>query len=150
MKIAILSNPKKLAAAYVVEGLLQEVQKHKGVQILLDKPLAEKLKRKDLLKTDQEMSSAADLLVVLGGDGTLIQTARDMAKKDIAMIGVNLGRLGYLAEIEKEHIEQTLERLITDEYETEERMMLCGITNIDGKEISIKDLVKMRIILLTQ
>ncbi len=97
---------------------------------------------------EADIPEQTECIIVLGGDGTLIQTARDMAKKDIALIGVNLGRLGYLAEIEKEHIEQTLERLIADEYEIEERMMLCGLANVGGKglekEFALNDIVITR------
>ncbi len=97
---------------------------------------------------ESDVPENTQCIIVLGGDGTLIQTARDMAKKEIALIGVNLGTLGYLAEVETDHIEQTLERLIADEYETENRMMLSGVANVKGneqpKEYALNDIAIMR------
>ena len=65
-------------------------------------------------------------VIVIGGDGTLIQAARDLRNKDIPMIGVNLGNLGFLAEIEKDSVEETLDMLIRDDFTIESRMMLTG------------------------
>ena len=69
---------------------------------------------------------------MLGGDGTFIQAAGLLAPKRIPMIGVNLGHLGYLAEVDKEKITPALDRLIADDIVMEERMMLSGTPVIDG------------------
>lgn len=68
----------------------------------------------------------ADCILVLGGDGTLLQAARDMINKDIPLLGINLGTLGYLAEVEETGIEAALNQLMSGEYEVEQRMMLNG------------------------
>lgn len=65
--------------------------------------------------------------IVLGGDGTLLKAARDMMDSDIPLLGVNLGTLGYLAEVEITNIEKALDRLLCGEYMREERMMLSGM-----------------------
>lgn len=65
-------------------------------------------------------------MIVLGGDGTMLQAARDMKKRHIPMIGVNMGTLGYMTEIELACLEEALERLIQGDYEAECRMMLGG------------------------
>lgn len=65
-------------------------------------------------------------ILVLGGDGTLIQAARDVVDCDIPILGINLGTLGYLAEIDKNNIRQALDALFDETYEVEERMMLEG------------------------
>lgn len=70
-------------------------------------------------------------VLVLGGDGTMLQAARDLFGTDIPLLGINLGTLGYLAEVEMSNVEDALERLLRDEYTREERMMLEG--NICGK-----------------
>lgn len=75
-----------------------------------------------------------DCIIVLGGDGTLLQAARDTIGKDIPLIGVNLGTLGYLAEVEVGNIERALEQLVNDECETEPRMMLAGDIITRGKK----------------
>lgn len=67
-----------------------------------------------------------DCMVVLGGDGTVLQAARDTRSLNIPIIGVNLGTLGYMTEIEPDGLEEALDRLIAGDYQQESRMMLKG------------------------
>lgn len=67
-----------------------------------------------------------DCMIVLGGDGTVLQAARETRWLHIPIIGVNLGTLGYMTEIEPESLEEALDRLIAGEYQQESRMMLKG------------------------
>lgn len=76
-----------------------------------------------------------DCVIVLGGDGTLILAARDLVNLDIPFIGVNFGNLGYLAEIEKQDIEDMITKLVNDNYHIESRMMLDGKILRDGNEV---------------
>ncbi|MBD5500244.1 MAG: NAD(+)/NADH kinase [Lachnospiraceae bacterium] len=73
-----------------------------------------------LLKDD------VDCVLVLGGDGTLLQAAVDLADLSMPFLGINLGTLGFLAEVNKADIEPALEKLLAGEYEIEKRMMLVG------------------------
>ena len=74
-------------------------------------------------------------MLVLGGDGTLIQAARDTIKRNIPLLGFNFGTLGFLAEIEKENMYTALDKVMSDEYYLESRMMLTGTVYRDGEEI---------------
>ncbi len=65
-------------------------------------------------------------MIVLGGDGTVLQAARETKRLHIPIIGVNLGTLGYMTEIEPEGLEEALDRLISGDYQQESRMMLNG------------------------
>lgn len=67
-----------------------------------------------------------DAIIVLGGDGTMLRAARDFVEEEIPLLGVNLGNLGYLAEVEKANIIPALEKLISGDFFIEERMMLEG------------------------
>lgn len=73
-----------------------------------------------------EVPKDADCMIVLGGDGTVLQAARLTKRLHIPMIGVNLGTLGYLTEVEVLNLEEALERLIAGDYVQESRMMLNG------------------------
>lgn len=64
--------------------------------------------------------------IVLGGDGTIIRCATHLMNLDIPILGINLGTIGFLAEIEKHHIREALDRLFADDYIIENRMMLHG------------------------
>jgi NAD+ kinase len=67
-----------------------------------------------------------DCVLVLGGDGTLLQAAVDLADLTVPFLGINLGTLGFLAEVNKDDIEGALAKLLDGEYEIEKRMMLVG------------------------
>lgn len=70
--------------------------------------------------------SDVDCILVLGGDGTLLEAARDTVSRDIPLLGINLGTLGYLAEVEEAGLDAALNQLLADKYEIEQRMMLTG------------------------
>ena len=72
------------------------------------------------------MENKITCAIVLGGDGTLLRAARNMIDRDIPLLGINLGTLGYLAEVEIGAIEPALDRLLSGDYTREERMMLEG------------------------
>ena len=87
-------------------------------------------------------------IIVLGGDGTLLRAAREYLGMNIPMIGVNLGTLGYLAEVEKDQIDAALDSLIEDKYEVESRMMLSGIPVISGS--SMEPMIALNDIVITR
>lgn len=70
--------------------------------------------------------NGVECAIVLGGDGTLLKAAGDLMEQEIPLLGVNLGTLGYLAEVEIGNIEQALDKLLRGEYTKETRMMLAG------------------------
>ena len=78
-------------------------------------------------------------ILVLGGDGTLLQAARDVVYRKIPMLGINLGTLGFLAEVDRQSIHAALDKLIADDYEIEERMMHGD--KIIGQDIALNDIV---------
>ncbi len=70
------------------------------------------------------ISPEMDLLVILGGDGTLLHVAAQAAEHDIPVVGINLGNLGFLTEIAREEMYPALETLLTQDVRLEKRMML--------------------------
>ena len=81
-----------------------------------------------------EVPADADCMIVLGGDGTVLQAARLTKRLRVPIIGVNLGTLGYMTEVEVPNLEESLERLIAGDYVQESRMMLGGrATFADGR-----------------
>ncbi len=107
----------------------------------------------DAIPAKELNEKAADedmCVLVLGGDGTLIQVAGALAGRDIPFLGINLGTLGYLAEVERDNIFPTLDRIINDDYDIEERMMLRsetgGIVSTALNDIVISRLGDLRIV----
>lgn len=91
-------------------------------------------------------------ILVLGGDGTLLQAARDTFETEIPLLGINLGTLGYLAEADMENVERILDRLLKDSCEREERMVLEGricrenadAQETEGQDFALNDIVISR------
>ncbi|MDR0480700.1 MAG: NAD kinase, partial [Gallionellaceae bacterium] len=73
-----------------------------------------------------EMGGAVDLVVVLGGDGTMLNIARALAPFHIPLAGVNQGRLGFLTDISIENMQQTIAAILEGKFVTEQRMMLSA------------------------
>lgn len=93
------------------------------------------LSEKRYYTNQEDIPNNVECVIVLGGDGTLLQATADMIERDIPFLGVNLGTLGYLAEVEKNNLNDALTKLIDDQYEIEERMMLQGSVICQSKEI---------------
>lgn len=74
----------------------------------------------------REIASAADLLIVLGGDGTILAVSKLAAEKSIPILGVNLGSLGFLTEVSKDELYEAAERMLTECCNSEERLMLTA------------------------
>lgn len=75
--------------------------------------------------------------IVVGGDGTILQAAKDLYGYDIPIIGINLGTVGFLAEIEIDKVDEALDRLINDDYYTQDRILLTGKIIRDNEVVSI-------------
>ena len=89
-----------------------------------------------------------ECVLVLGGDGTLIQGARDIVDRNIPILGFNLGTLGFLTEIEQENMYNALDKLMEDDYILESRMMLKGTMYHEDQpmytDIALNDIVLNR------
>jgi NAD+ kinase len=90
------------------------------------------------LVTDDTLAEAAcslDMIITLGGDGTIVRAVHAAAATGVPILGVNLGRLGFLAEVEPCDVRRVLPRLLAGEYFVEERMMLRTVLQREGKEL---------------
>ncbi len=76
---------------------------------------------------------SADAVIVLGGDGTILQVASECAKSEIPILGINLGRIGFMSEVEEEEVENAVGRLLAGDYEIEKRMMIQTEIRRDGQ-----------------
>lgn len=85
-----------------------------------------------------------DCAIVLGGDGTLIRAARDLVGTDIPLLGVNLGTLGYLTEVEIQNIEEAIDALVHQKPDMEKRMMLKGRLSTGTEDFALNDIVLTR------
>ena len=84
-----------------------------------------------------------DCAVVIGGDGSLIEVAR-LLKQKIPLLGINMGTLGYLAEVEVDRVEEAFDQILAGSYMTENRMMLEGDFDDGTKDVALNDIVLSR------
>ena len=90
------------------------------------------------------VTADTDCILIIGGDGTFIRTAREMMHKNIPLLGINMGTLGYLTEVEIADIEECLDLLIHGKTQIEERMMLSGTINGTYEQYALNDIVLTR------
>jgi len=109
----------------------------RGLKVFVD---SNNSKASPLHNTDtlsrQEMGEQCDLVIVLGGDGTLLSAARSLARYDVPVVGVNLGTLGFLTDIPATHITERLSDILDGKYRSEQRMFLHVSIMRDGEEIN--------------
>jgi len=89
----------------------------------------------EVVDADERAAEGCELVLVLGGDGTFLRAAELARNVEIPVLGVNLGRIGFLAEAEADHIDTVLEHVIERNYRVEERMTLDVVVRADGKVI---------------
>jgi NAD+ kinase len=84
---------------------------------------------------DRGSAAGAELVIVLGGDGTILRAAELARDAGVPLLGVNLGRVGFLAETEPEDLETTIDHVLKREYTVEERMTLDVAVAVDGQVV---------------
>ncbi|MBZ5513545.1 MAG: NAD(+)/NADH kinase [Acidobacteriia bacterium] len=124
-RVGIISKPKKAEVREIVPPLIQWLRE-RAVEVFIDKETGSNLERSERSLSRNEMPASVDLLVVLGGDGTLLAAARALNRKPVPILAVNLGGLGFLTVITREEVYATLERVLAGELHTERRVQIEG------------------------
>ena len=93
--------------------------------------------------TVDSMPKDIDCALVIGGDGTLIGVAR-LLEKEVPILGINMGTLGYLTEVEVDRIEESLDQILSGHYMIEDRMMLDGVFEDGTENVALNDIVLSR------
>lgn len=93
-------------------------------------------------KDDFVLEDDTDMALVLGGDGTVIQVAKKIAGKKVPILGVNLGTLGFLTEVERPRMYQALDAVLSGRYNIEKRMVLSGsIESGQEKSLAVNEII---------
>lgn len=133
-KLIIFGDPKRLHASEAVERFIQFAEGKAEIIANCFKGSCSV----DVLKK-------ADFALVFGGDGTILSAARDLGEADVPVIGINVGKLGFLAEFSISELEELFDRIMEGEFGVEKRMILCCSAVRDGREIfhstAINDMV---------
>ena len=123
--IAVFPNKNKKKAKVVLNRLVDFYQ-NKDVHLVLPKDEAEFFGY-PAFGVENIFDAAINLGLTIGGDGTLLGVCRRLALRNIPVCGINIGRFGFLADIELSELEDKLDKVLQGEYRIEERLMLAGI-----------------------
>jgi len=121
---------------------IKKIFESKNIEVLLEKQSAKQLNLKNGLKFE-ELCKKSDFLVTLGGDGTLISVARRGFEYQKAVMGINLGKLGFLTDIMPNEIENFLDKFQNNTYRIDHRMMIEATIN-NKKIVAFNDIVISR------
>jgi NAD+ kinase len=121
--IGIISRPRRSNLAEVVPPLLRWLEEH-GVITVVDPETAGSLEGDGLGKTRHQVAEDSDLLLVLGGDGTLLAAAREAALRGVPILPVNMGSLGFLTSFTVDELYPALEATLAGESTINERVLL--------------------------
>jgi NAD+ kinase len=127
--IAKKGRPEVLALTGKIIPWLTE----RGFRVAMEKNFAVSTEKVQGVERD-EIASLADLLIVLGGDGTLLSVARIPGAEDVPILAVNLGGLGFLTEIRVDEINSLLEKVTVGDFDLDRRMMLEVSLSRSGEE----------------
>jgi len=122
-RIGIIANPQKPKAKETLKKLVSYLNR-KRKSIILDEASARLIKRSQLGVRDNRAYARCDLIIALGGDGTLLRAARILKGARVPILGVNLGGLGFLTEVTLGELYGTLSNVLAGKYKLEERMSL--------------------------
>ena len=132
-KIGVFCKPKAPSATGTLSKLVPWLRE-RDYQVFLDTATAT-LINETSSQEKGEISQQADLLIVLGGNGTLLGVARTAHPHDVPILAVNLGSLGFLAEISLDELYPTLEDILAGKFEVENRMLLNACIWRNGRKI---------------
>ncbi len=128
---AIISRPDRPEVAQILPGLLTWLAEH-GYKVIIDSETAKYIAGQEVVPRAQMASKALDLVVVLGGDGTLLSAARVTAAVDVPLLGVNLGSLGFLTDVPLQSLYSMLEAIAQGRAAVEHRsLMECQLLRGD-------------------
>lgn len=131
MNVAIFAKRINTGLSETLVQVISELKKH-NCAVYLYKPLSEVLKQaggkpdsvKGTFEKPDDISKEIKYFICIGGDGTFLQSIPFVMKKEIPLVGINNGRLGFLANIQKEEITQSIDAIVKKEYELEHRSLI--------------------------
>lgn len=151
MRIAIYGNPFNPVKAKYVQHLIHKLEEN-NVPIIIEHQFHDFLidhvqfkKDIDIFDTPKELQENADILLSIGGDGTLLNTITLIRDSGIPVLGINTGRLGFISSVSTDQIDNAINQLLKKEYTLEERTLLqldtdnqlFGETNFALNEVTV-------------
>lgn len=137
--IALIAKPGDTNVASTLVTLTEELERRK-LNVLLDTTAAAYFKPASAKVMERsELVAHCDLAIVMGGDGTLLNASRSLAGANVPVLGVNLGRLGFLADVSPHEMCERLDEILAGDYEEEHRSLLHAEVYRNGALVNQSD-----------
>lgn len=121
--IGIIVNVSKDLKLEITSSIIKWLES-RGCRPYIESNVAHLLNRMDLESHDDFIYKETDFIITLGGDGTLLGVAKDIKENQTPILGINMGRLGFLTEVERQNIFTALDKILSGEFTIEKKMML--------------------------
>lgn len=143
--IGLMGRPGNTAVADTLNDVHRYLES-RGLRVLYDEDTAELVPRNDLqVCSRQALGEACDLVIVVGGDGSLLHAARMLARSQVPVLGINRGRLGFLTDVSPSEIEQKIDAVLRGDYSEDKRFLLIAEvrrdTQISGEMLALNDVI---------
>jgi len=134
LRLGIIGKTNRKEVFEITEELCKWLEERR-VETFVEEEIGSKIGHPNTVPRTK-LPENSDVVLVFGGDGTILDVARLVCKNDIPILGVNLGGLGFLTEISIDELHAVLEKVIKGKYKTEKREMLSATIHRDSKIIS--------------
>lgn len=138
--VALIGKPDAERIAQTLPALYAHLRA-RGLHVLVESACADLLESPVEVRALELLGENCDLAIVIGGDGTLLSAARILAEQDVPLIGVNLGRLGFLVDISPQDALKSLDEILDGHYRAEDRLLLQARVERDGATIQTQSAV---------
>lgn len=133
--LGIVGNAQKKETLEVLNQLLSWASQ-RGCQALVDVVCARLMGRPEMGESPSNILNKADLVIILGGDGTLLSVVKYLNRSEVPILAINLGRLGFLTSVARQELFSVLEGYYSGRYRVEERMLLETGVERDKKTLA--------------
>ncbi len=120
-RVLIFANIEKNRIGRLIEELLPIIETHKA-EVLFEESIARLINEKAVSRNN--IPNDIDMVISLGGDGTMLAAARMVAEREIPILGINLGHLGFLNELDPSEIASAIPEILAGKYKIDSRMMI--------------------------
>jgi len=122
--IGVITKPQAESARETLQSLFDFLA-NKNCTVFIDEHIPDSINTHQFEKLDRkEIGERCDLAIVVGGDGTILNAVRSLSQADVPLLGINVGRLGFLADISPDNLEDSLNEILAGSYHEEQRFLL--------------------------
>ncbi len=148
MKFALIANPHRYEVKDIINRSIDWADKN-GVELLISGELIDNIQSKSancvtVVKTDVEAIDKCDIIVVIGGDGSILYTARLTTHKEKPILGINSGRLGFMTNTQPEDLEKALDHLLAKDFSVDKRHYLKATDTKGNKYYALNEFLFTR------